>query len=211
MSRISWVMRSMCSTVMARVDTALKAVAGIGGEVEAARTTRNGLGPPEGGFDVDVLRVVRHGGGIAAHDAGQRLDLHVVGNHADLGVHRDGVAVEQLELSRPACPSARPGRRGSCRGRKCARDGPARTSRSWRCPPARVTLRWPQRARRSTIHGGVAAWVLTLRTMRPEKRPHRSGALILTGSLSACPRLPPEKLGAFSGAPVRADTSRATP
>ena len=47
------------------------------------------------------------------------------------------------------------------------------------------TLRWPQRARRSTIQAGVAALVSTPRTMRPEKRPHSSGASTLTGSLSA--------------------------
>jgi hypothetical protein len=39
-----------------------------------------------------------------------------------------------------------------------------------------VTERWPQRASRSTIQAGVLAWGLTLRTTRPEKRPHRSGA-----------------------------------
>ena len=74
-----------------------------------------------------------------------------------------------------------------------------------------VTLRWPQRARRSTIHWGVAAWVLTLRITRPEKRPHRSGALTVTASLSALPTDTAGKLGDCSGAPVKADTSRATP
>src|SRR5262249_36009777 len=58
----------------------------------------NRLGPPEGGFDVDVLRVVGHGGGIATHDAGQRLQCLVVGDHTDFAVHGDSVAVEQLEL-----------------------------------------------------------------------------------------------------------------
>ena len=74
-----------------------------------------------------------------------------------------------------------------------------------------ATLRWPQRARRSTIHCGVWAWVLTLRTMRPEKRPHRSGALIATGSVSAWPTGATGKASAFSGAPVSAATSRAMP
>jgi hypothetical protein len=73
-------------------------VAGVGREVEVARAAGHGLGEPERGFDVDV-RVVGHGRGVAAHDAGQRLDLLVIGNHADLDevVDLDGVAVEQLE------------------------------------------------------------------------------------------------------------------
>ena len=79
------------------IDAALEAVASVGREVKAPRTPGNRLGPPEGGFDVDVLRTVRHGGSVAAHDAGERLDGLAVGNHADFLVHGDGVAVEQLE------------------------------------------------------------------------------------------------------------------
>ena len=74
MSRISCVMRSMCSTVSAGVDAALEAVPGVGREVEAPRAPGHRLGPPERGLDVDVARVVRHRRGVAAHDAGQRLD-----------------------------------------------------------------------------------------------------------------------------------------
>ena len=74
-----------------------------------------------------------------------------------------------------------------------------------------VTLRWPQRARRSTIHAGVAACVFTPRTTRPEKRPHRSGALTFTGSTSAVVGAIGGCLGVFSGAPVMAASSRATP
>ena len=43
------------------------------------------------------MRVVRHGRGVAAHDAGQRLDLRIVGDHAHFAIDRDGVAIEQLE------------------------------------------------------------------------------------------------------------------
>src|SRR5256885_13291038 len=64
----------------------------------AARTAGNRLGPPECGLDVDVTRVVGHGRGVAAHDAGQRLDFALIGDHAHLAIHGDGVAVEQLEL-----------------------------------------------------------------------------------------------------------------
>jgi len=49
-----------------------------------------------------------------------------------------------------------------------------------------VTLRWPQRSSRSTIHCGVFACVFTLRMMRPEKRPHRSGAFTWTLSFASC-------------------------
>ena len=44
MSMTSWVMRSMCSTVRLRVDAALEAVAGVGGEVVAARGPCDALG-----------------------------------------------------------------------------------------------------------------------------------------------------------------------
>jgi hypothetical protein len=72
-----------------------------------------------------------------------------------------------------------------------------------------VTERWPQRARRSTtIHWGVFTCVLTLRTIRPEKRPHRSVASILTGSLSARPRPQRERQG-FRAACRSAPTARA--
>ena len=89
------------------VHAALEAMAGIGREIEVARTASNGLGPPESGLDVDVLGVVGHGRGVAAHDAGERFDFAVVSDHADLDevVERHGVAVEQLEgfaLFRPA-------------------------------------------------------------------------------------------------------------
>ena len=55
------------------------------------------------------------------------------------------------------------------------------------------------------------AAVLTPRTMRPEKRPHKSAALTSTGSLSCSVGFTGVKAGVFSGAPVSAETSRAMP
>src|SRR5690606_7001599 len=88
-----------------RVHTALEAVARVGGEVVAARATGDRLGPPEGSLDVDVARVVGHGRGVAAHDASQRFDLLLVGDHADLLIHFDGIAVKQLELLARTAPA----------------------------------------------------------------------------------------------------------
>ena len=89
----------------ARVHTAFKAVPSIGREIEAARTPRHCLGPPERSFDVDVFCVVGNGSGITAHDPGERLHLAVIGNHADFFIHRDGIAVEQLELLARLAPA----------------------------------------------------------------------------------------------------------
>src|SRR5207249_982040 len=58
---------------------------------------------------------------------------------------------------------------------------------------------------------GVFACVLTLRTTRPEKRPHRSGALTFTFSWVSCAGGTGSNVGCFSGAPVSAASSRATP
>ena len=88
-----------------RVDAALEAVSGVGGEVEAPRASGHRLRPPEGRFHVHMARVVRHRGGIAAHDAGQRLDRLRIGDHADRGVDVDGVAVEQLQALARAAPA----------------------------------------------------------------------------------------------------------
>ncbi|MOA43384.1 hypothetical protein D3C78_1655310 [compost metagenome] len=50
-----------------------------------------------------------------------------------------------------------------------------------------------------------------MRITRPVKRPHRSGALILTPSFASLPTAVVVKAGASKGAPVRAATSRAMP
>ena len=52
-----------------------------------------------------MLRVIRHRSGVAAHDACERFDLHVVGDHADLVVHRDSVAIEQFEFFTRLAPA----------------------------------------------------------------------------------------------------------
>ncbi|MNS73044.1 hypothetical protein D3C72_1064720 [compost metagenome] len=53
--------------------------------------------------------------------------------------------------------------------------------------------------------------MLTLRTTRPEKRPHRSAASIFTGSLSCTATAAFGKDSCLSGVPVSADNSRAMP
>jgi hypothetical protein len=103
----------------------------------------------------------------------------------------------------PGGPSARPACRGSCRGRRCATAGRTRTSRSWRCRPA--PSRCAGRSAPGVHHpGGVLAFVSTPRTMRPEKRPHRSGACTSTGSRWSCVGATGAMGGVFSGAPVSA-------
>ena len=47
--------------------------------------------------------------------------------------------------------------------------------------------------------------------MRPEKRPHKSGASILTGKMSLCVVCIFGNTGVWSGVPVKADNSRAMP
>ena len=73
------------------------------------------------------------------------------------------------------------------------------------------TVRCPQRASRSAIQAGVVAPGSTLRTTRPEKRPHRSGAAMVTGRRESSVATTAGYAGAFSGAPVMAASSRATP
>ena len=81
-----------------KIDAALEAVPGLGGEIEAPRAPLNRLRPPECGLDEDAGGIQRDRGEIAAHDAGQRFDAGRIGDHADAGVDRHGLAVEQLHL-----------------------------------------------------------------------------------------------------------------
>ena len=66
-----------------RIDAALEAIARIGIDAELAA----GLGDvdlvPQRRFDQHVRGLLRTARGLAAHDAGQRFDAMVVGNHAD--------------------------------------------------------------------------------------------------------------------------------
>ena len=81
-----------------RIDATLKTVSGVGGKIEAARTSGHCRRPPKSGLDINMAGGIAHCGGVTTHDAGQRFDLLVVGNHANLGIQRNGVAVEQLQL-----------------------------------------------------------------------------------------------------------------
>ncbi len=194
------------------VDAALEAVRGIGREVVAARAALDRLRPPERRFQVDVGGVERDRGGVAAHDAGQRFDFALVGDHADPFVDLDRIAVQQLQRFALACPSARRGRRGSCPGRTRATDGPVPASRSWKCRPAPKSAAGRCAPGAASSSPASAARAFRPRITRPEKRPHRSGAEILhrqhfVDALTATGA----QVGAFSGAPVSAATSRATP
>ena len=81
-----------------RVNATLKTVSGVGGKIEAARTSGHCCRPPKRGLHINMAGGITHCRGFAAHDAGQRFDLLVVGNHADLGVQGNRVAIEQPEL-----------------------------------------------------------------------------------------------------------------
>ena len=87
-----------------RVDAALESMASIGRKIEAARTAGDGFGPPERSFDVDVARRIRDRRRRTAHDAGERLDANIVGDHAHRAVELDRAAVEQLERLAGAAP-----------------------------------------------------------------------------------------------------------
>ena len=52
---------------------------------------------PQRRFDQHVGGLLRAAGGLAAHDAGQRFDAVIVGDHADIAVERVGAAVERQQ------------------------------------------------------------------------------------------------------------------
>ena len=87
------------------VHPTLESMARIGAELETLGTTTNGIGPPEGSLDKNILGLIGDGGSCPAHDAGQRHRPFCIGNHAHAGVECHGLAVEQLTgfaLLRPA-------------------------------------------------------------------------------------------------------------
>ncbi len=88
-----------------RVHAAFESMTRVGREVESARTARDSLGPPERGLDIDVPGVVGHCRLVTAHDACERLDRFIVGDHADLLVDLDRVAVQQFERLALAPPA----------------------------------------------------------------------------------------------------------
>ncbi len=79
------------------IDATLEAMTGIGRKIEATGTALYRLRPPECGFQIDILRFQRDSSSVAAHDAGQRFDLLVIGDHTDPLVDADGIAVQQFE------------------------------------------------------------------------------------------------------------------
>ena len=94
-----------------RIDAALEAIARIGVDAELA----TGMGDvdlvPERGLDQHVGGRLRAAGGLAAHDAGEQFDAAGVGDHADRGVERVGLAVQRqqrLILLRAANDAGRP-------------------------------------------------------------------------------------------------------
>ncbi|MNU38697.1 hypothetical protein D3C71_273740 [compost metagenome] len=72
-------------------------MAGFRAELVAAGAAGDGLRPPERCFQIDVLRVQRHGGGFAAHDAGQAFYLFAGDDDADLRIQRDGLAIKEFQ------------------------------------------------------------------------------------------------------------------
>ena len=84
--------------VRAEVDAAFVAVGGVRREVELAGTPLNGDLVPEGGFDEDVLRVVRDLGLVAALDAGETFGGVAVADDAVVLV--DVVAAVVKEVHR---------------------------------------------------------------------------------------------------------------
>ena len=53
-----------------RVNAALKTVSGVGGKIEAARTSGHCCRPPKRGLDINVAGSIAHCRSLAAHDAG---------------------------------------------------------------------------------------------------------------------------------------------
>ena len=87
------------------IDAALEAMRRIRRKIVAPCAALDRLRIPEGRFEVDVGGVERDGGGIAAHDAGERFDRFVIGDHAYPVVDVDGTAVQELERLARAAPA----------------------------------------------------------------------------------------------------------
>ena len=86
-----------------RIDAALEAIARVGVDAELAAGLRDVERLPQRRLDQHVGGVLVAAGGLAAHDAGERLDAVVVGDHAHGVVERVGLAVEREQLSRRCC------------------------------------------------------------------------------------------------------------
>ena len=84
-----------------RIDAALEAIARVGIDAELAAGLRDVERLPQRRFDQHVGGRCRAARGLAAHDAGERFDAVVVGDHAHRVVERVGLAVERQQASRP--------------------------------------------------------------------------------------------------------------
>ena len=78
-----------------RIDAALEAVARVGIDAELAPGLRDVELVPQRRLDQHVGGGLRAAGGLAAHDAGQRLDGLFIGDDADRFVERVGLAIER--------------------------------------------------------------------------------------------------------------------
>ena len=98
-----------------RVDAALVALAGLGGELVALAGAEHRRGVPVGRLDQHRRRGRRHLGGLAAHDAAEADDAGVVGDDQVLGGQR---AVDAVEGGQPLPlgGSAHPDRTGELVG-----------------------------------------------------------------------------------------------
>ncbi len=79
-----------------RVDAALEAIARVRIDAELAAGLRDVDLVPQRRFDQHVRGLFRAAGGFAAHDAGERFDPMIVGDHAYPAVERIGAAVQRL-------------------------------------------------------------------------------------------------------------------
>ena len=80
-----------------RIDAALEAVAGVRDDAEAPAGAGDGARVPERRFDQHIGGGLVAARGLPAHDAGDRLDAVVVGDHHRIGIEPVGLAVERDE------------------------------------------------------------------------------------------------------------------
>ena len=80
-----------------RIDAALEAIARVGVDAELAAGLRDVERVPQRRLDQHVGGALVAARGLAAHDAGERLDAVVVGDHAHGVVERVGLAVERQQ------------------------------------------------------------------------------------------------------------------
>ena len=87
-------------TMKAGIDAALEAIARVRIDAELAAGLRDVERVPQRRFDQHVGGGLRRSRCLAAHDAGERLDALLVGDHAHGLVERVGLAVEREQRFR---------------------------------------------------------------------------------------------------------------